>query len=70
MTKEFFKASDGVIVLYNVDSTESFEISRTWLKDIISFNKDNFSVIFVGNKPISGKDKEREVNRNSAEELA
>ena len=68
ITKNYFKDADGIILVYDITSKNTFEHVETWLasiKEVLSDWKDhNYLILLIGNKldlATSGE-KEREVN--------
>ena len=53
MTKNFFRQSNGVIVVYDVTNRQSFEKVGEWIKSIDEFSEKNVKIILAGNKIIS-----------------
>ena len=71
LTQNYFRNAEGVLLVYDVTSTESFDNLKYWIKSI----KDNMEqknmhipLIIIGNK-IDMEDA-REINRENAEKFA
>ena len=46
----FIKKTDGIILMYDISNSESFESTNNWLASIKEFGKEKLPVILVGNK--------------------
>jgi len=69
LTKSFFQRAQGVLVVYDITDKSSFtRIEELWLKQINDSCKPTTHKILIGNK--SDLEEERDVNRDSGEELA
>jgi small GTP-binding protein len=66
ITKAYYRGAHGIILVYDVTSTESFNQTRQWMQSIQENMSDPVAVIFVGNKC----DMERTVLKEEAQELA
>ena len=75
ITKNYFKESDGILLLYDVTNTESFKNVEIWIESIhesLGNHKDSKYVIFlIGNKiDLIGVDgKERMVTEEEAKNI-
>ena len=75
ITKNYFKESDGILLLYDVTNTESFKNVEIWIESIhesLGNHKDSKYVIFlIGNKiDLIGVDgKERMVTEEEAKSI-
>ena len=50
MTRQYFKDAHGIILVYDVNSENSFKGLSLWLNEVKTNCKNNVSVILVGNK--------------------
>jgi small GTP-binding protein len=51
ITKQFYKNADGIMLVYDVTSRDSFENIGYWMRQIQMFTqKENISTILIGNK--------------------
>ncbi|XP_043540667.1 EF-hand calcium-binding domain-containing protein 4B-like, partial [Chiloscyllium plagiosum] len=50
LTKQFFRKADGVIVMYDITSSNSFTEVRYWLASVKETVDDNVAVLLLGNK--------------------
>ena len=68
IAKNYFRSSDGFIIVYDISSSESFERLDYWIEEIKS-NSDEFTkMILVGNK--CDIQDQRQVNKAEGEEYA
>ena len=73
ITKNYFKESDGILLLYDVTNKESFKNVETWIKSIHeslgNHRNSKYIIILIGNKiDLIGVDgKEREVSTEEGE---
>ncbi|XP_077565813.1 EF-hand calcium-binding domain-containing protein 4B isoform X1 [Stigmatopora nigra] len=68
ITKQFFRKADGVVVMYDVTSDESFKALRPWLANVKDAAGEGVQILVLGNK--MDMDGEREVSFKEAEQLA
>ncbi|KAM4675286.1 EF-hand calcium-binding domain-containing protein 4B [Discoglossus pictus] len=68
ITKQFFRKADGVIVMYDITSKESFTAVRQWLTSVEEGAGENIPILMLGNK--TDIEKEREVPCGIGEQLA
>ena len=75
ITKNYYRNSQGVIIVFGIDSRDSFySVSKVchyqgnWIEDLSDTMGDSTQVMIVGNK--SDLDEKREVTREEAEDLA
>lgn len=68
ITKNYYRNSHGVLVIFDVTSRRSFERVRSWLKEIEAHASQNICSVLVGSK----KDQSnlREVGEQEARTLA
>jgi small GTP-binding protein len=50
LTKNFFRNSDGAILVYDVNSRSSFEKVQEWMQSVLNNTNDNVKIALVGNK--------------------
>jgi len=50
ITTAYYRGANGIVVVYDVTSRESFENVKDWLKEIDRFADDNVIILLVGNK--------------------
>lgn len=68
MTKNYYKNSDVLLLIYDVKDIKSFSQTEVWLKGIIENKTDNALVYLVANKIDCGAD--RVVSREQGELIA
>ncbi|XP_072001527.1 EF-hand calcium-binding domain-containing protein 4B [Engystomops pustulosus] len=68
ITKQFFRKADGVIVMYDVTSKDTFTAVRQWLTSVEEGAGENIPILMLGNK--TDIEKEREVPCGLGELLA
>lgn len=68
ITKNFFKGSDGFIIIYDITSRESFDNINNWIEQINTFVDNNVKCIIFGNK--NDLNEQRKVEINEGKELA
>ena len=49
LCKSLYKKVDGIILVYDITSRESFDYIPKWVKEIKQYN-ENFSIMLIGNK--------------------
>ena len=49
LCKSLYKKVDGIILVYDITSRESFEYIPKWVKEIKQYN-ESFSIMLIGNK--------------------
>lgn len=59
ITKQFFRKADGVIVMYDITSKDTFMAVRQWLTSVEEGAGENIPILMLGNK--TDIEKEREV---------
>ena len=77
MPRNYYKNSDGILLLYDVESKESFKNIEIWMNDIKEYTDkkdDNIVIYLIGNKidliyNYNNKDEEK-VTKEEIEELA
>ena len=73
ITKNYFKGSDGIILIYDITNKESFKHVEVWfhnIKEVLSdWKTSNYLIMLLGNKLDLVEGKEQEQNRKvNAEE--
>ncbi|XP_018413423.1 PREDICTED: EF-hand calcium-binding domain-containing protein 4B [Nanorana parkeri] len=68
ITKQFFRKADGVVVMYDITSKETFTAVRQWLTSVEDGAGENIPILMLGNK--TDIEKEREVPCGLGEHLS
>ncbi|KAL2310250.1 hypothetical protein Nmel_006500 [Mimus melanotis] len=68
ITKQFFRKADGVIVMYDITTKDTFTAVKQWLISIEEATGENVPVLLLGNK--TDNEKEREVPMGMGDHLA
>ena len=68
ITKNYIKGSDGIILIYDITNTQSFENVKAWVNQIREEASSNVIIYIAGNK-VDMED-ERKVDRDDGEKLA
>ena len=68
ITKNYYKGSHGIILIYDITNTQSFENVKTWVNQIREEASSNVIIYIAGNK-VDMED-ERKVDREDGEKLA
>ena len=68
ITKNYYKGSHGIILIYDITNTQSFENVKTWVNQIREEASSNVIIYITGNK-VDMED-ERKVDRDDGEKLA
>jgi len=50
ITKNYFRGSNGIMLIYDITSTQSFQNIKNWVVQIKDYLGDEASIILVGNK--------------------
>lgn len=66
LTRNFYRNSDGVIIVYDVTNKSSFEKVQEWVQSIIDNTEKGIKMVLVGNKI----DLPREVTTDEGKKLA
>ena len=64
----YLKGTNGVILVYDITNKETFDLIRSWIKDINENNKSNVGKVLLGNK--LDLEEKRDVFAEEAEDLA
>ncbi|XP_061107831.1 EF-hand calcium-binding domain-containing protein 4B isoform X1 [Conger conger] len=68
ITKQFFRKADGVVVMYDITSVQTFTAVRQWLTSIQEGAGEFIPIMLLGNK--TDKENERQVQSRLGEKLA
>lgn len=68
ITSSYYRGAHGIIVVYDVTDSETFEHVKTWLHEIDRYASENVNKLLVGNK--SDLTSKRQVETESAQEFA
>ncbi|XP_054475361.1 EF-hand calcium-binding domain-containing protein 4B [Anoplopoma fimbria] len=68
ITKQFFRKADGVVVMYDVTTVQSFTAVRQWLTSVKEGAGEDIPIMLLGNK--TDKEIERQVQKGMGERLA
>ncbi len=66
LTRNFYRNSDGVIIVYDVTNKSSFEKVQEWVQSINDNTERNIKMVLVGNKI----DLQREVTTDEGKKIA
>ena len=64
----YIKGTNGVILVFDITSKESFDLLETWMNELKENNKVDVSKVLIGNK--SDLQEKREVTKEEAEDFA
>ena len=68
ITSSYYRGAHGIIVVYDVTDSETFEHVKTWLHEIDRYASENVNKLLVGNKcDLTSK---RQVETETANEFA
>lgn len=68
ITSSYYRGAQGIIVVFDVTSPESFSNVQKWIQEIERYGTDGVIILLVGNK--TDLVDERKVSRTDAEEFA
>jgi Ras-related protein Rab-1A len=68
ITSAYYRGADGIIMVYDVTSTESFEHVNDWLKEVNRYAAEGTVKLLVGNK--SDRTADKVVAEEQAKEFA
>ena len=68
ITSAYYRGADGIIMVYDVTSTESFDHVNDWLKEVNRYAAEGTVKLLVGNK--SDRTADRVVTEEQASEFA
>ena len=75
ITYNYFKGTDGILMIYDITDKQSFENIETWIENIdksIGNNEESrYTIILIGNKLdlVEEEKKEREVTEDEAKQM-
>ena len=68
ITSSYYRGAQGIIVVYDITDTESFNNVKVWLSEIDRYASENVDKLLVGNK--SDLESARQVTKKIAQEFA
>uniref|UniRef100_A0A8B9KFY0 EF-hand domain-containing protein n=1 Tax=Astyanax mexicanus TaxID=7994 RepID=A0A8B9KFY0_ASTMX len=68
ITKQFFRKADGVVVMYDITSEQTFTAVRSWLASVQEGAGEDIPVMLLGNK--TDLEGQREIQFKAGEKLA
>ena len=68
IAKNYFKGSHGILLLYDITKTNSFENIREWIRDIKEEVSEKAIIFLIGNKIDLGE--QRKISKEKGVELA
>jgi len=68
ITSAYYRGADGIIMVYDVTSLESFEHVEEWLNEVDRYANENTVKLLVGNK--ADLIEERQVSEDAAQKFA
>lgn len=68
ITSAYYRGADGIIMVYDVTSNESFDHVEEWLSEVDRYANENTSKLLVGNKADMVDDKQ--VTKETAQSFA
>eukprot|EP00457_Paulinella_chromatophora_P009158 gb/GEZN01009214.1/.p1 GENE.gb/GEZN01009214.1/~~gb/GEZN01009214.1/.p1 ORF type:complete len:210 (-),score=34.87 gb/GEZN01009214.1/:680-1309(-) len=68
ITSAYYRGADGIIMVYDVTSNESFEHVEEWLSEVDRYANENTSKLLVGNK--ADLIEEKQVSEENAQRFA
>ncbi|XP_072551155.1 EF-hand calcium-binding domain-containing protein 4B [Salminus brasiliensis] len=68
ITKQFFRKADGVVVIYDITSEQTFTAVRSWLASVQEGAGEDIPVMLLGNK--TDLEGQREIQFKAGEKLA
>ena len=68
ISKNQINSSNGILLMYDITSTKTFDAIPEWIKSILDVKGENFPMILIGNK--SDKEEERQVQKEEGEKEA
>ena len=69
LTKNYYKGANGIILIYDISTTQTFENVKVWINQIKEEANANVIIYLVGNKIDLSKDK-RTVTEEEGQKLA
>ena len=68
MTQNYYKGSDGIILVYDISNESSFFRLNSWMEDIIENAKNKIEIVVIGNKCDLKRQVEKEQLKSFADE--
>merc|ERR1712139_198457 len=68
ITSSYYRGAHGIIVVYDITDSESYDNVKTWLEEILRYACEGVNKLMVGNK--CDLQSKRKVERKTAEEFA
>jgi len=68
ITSAYYRGADGIIMVYDVTSSESFDHVEEWLSEVDRYANENTCKLLVGNK--ADLSEKREVSEETAQRFA
>lgn len=68
ITSAYYRGADGIIMVYDVTSSESFDHVEEWLSEVDRYANENTSKLLVGNK--ADLIEEKQVTKETAQTFA
>merc|ERR1740125_55610 len=68
ITSAYYRGADGIIMVYDVTSSESFEHVEEWLSEVDRYANENTAKLLVGNK--ADLIEEKQVSQETAQSFA
>ena len=70
VTRNYFRGSIGVVIVYDITNPDSFEQLRVWLTDVKRFARSEATYLIFGNKADLAASGQRKVNYTDGAALA
>lgn len=68
ITTAYYRGAMGIVLVYDVTDTRSFENIKSWYKTVTQYANENTQIFLVGNK--CDDEENRQVSKTQGEELA
>ena len=68
ITRNYYKGARGIILIYDVTNTKSYENIKKWINEIKEEIFENVTIILIGNK--IDNEAERKISKEQGEKLA
>ena len=68
ITRNYYKGARGIILIYDVTNTKSYENIKKWINEIKEEISENVTIILIGNK--IDNEAERKISKEQGEKLA
>ena len=65
LTNSFFKDADGVFVIFNLASQESFDNTKDWISNVKRYTTSDFPIVLVGNTVYQNEDDQNDTPTES-----